>query len=206
MKALIMTRGFAPEQYAKVWDYAATVLKWNQGSSAYVKPETMTIGSPERPLRFQRFYVCLKACKEGFKKGCRPIIGLDGCHLKGVYTGQVLTAVGKDGNENIFPIAYAVVESETKETWCWFLEILIQDIGSQALTFMSDRQKGLIEALSLVAPMADTRVCVRHMHNNFKVQWPGKGFKDAVWAAAKASTTPQFEVAMKVIKDMDENA
>lgn len=73
--------------------------------------------------------------------GCRPIIGIDGCHLKGIYKGQVFCAIAKDGNEGIYPIAYAVVELETKETWCWFLERLISDIGSNNLTFMSDRQK-----------------------------------------------------------------
>ena len=28
---------------------------------------------------FQRLYVCLAAIKTGFKEGCRPLIGLDGC-------------------------------------------------------------------------------------------------------------------------------
>lgn len=36
---------------------------------------------------FQRLYVCLGGCKKGFKEGCRPLIGLDGCHSKGVYEG-----------------------------------------------------------------------------------------------------------------------
>ena len=66
--------------------------------------------------------------------------------------------------------------------------------------------QGLIEALSEIVPMADTRVCVRHLHNNFKKQWPGKGFKDAVWAAARASTIPEFEDAMNIIKAMDPKA
>ena len=59
---------------------------------------------------FQRMYLCLPACKEGFVVGCRPIIGVDGAHLKGQFLGILLTAVGKDGNNNIFPIAWTVVE------------------------------------------------------------------------------------------------
>lgn len=39
------------------------------------------------PPYFQRLYVCLEACKNGFKRGCRPIIGVDGCHLKGEFAG-----------------------------------------------------------------------------------------------------------------------
>ncbi|KAK9986750.1 hypothetical protein SO802_031701 [Lithocarpus litseifolius] len=46
----------------------------------------------------------------------RPFIGVDGCHLKGEYPGQILTAVGKDGNNGVDPIAFVVVEVETKDS------------------------------------------------------------------------------------------
>ncbi|CAL8081845.1 unnamed protein product [Prunus armeniaca] len=55
-------------------------------------------------------------CKKWFLEGCRSVIGVDGCHLTGPYTGQVLTAVGVDGNNGMFPIAYAVVEAENKSS------------------------------------------------------------------------------------------
>lgn len=135
-RAIMMTQGFAPKQYAKVYDYAGEIMKRNPGSSVFIKPEL----GPERPL-FQRLYVCLDACKRGFLAGCRPVVGLDGCHLKGAYTGQMFTAVAMDGNHHIFPIAFAVVEAERKDTWIWFIENLMNDIGGKPLTFMSDRQK-----------------------------------------------------------------
>ena len=31
---------------------------------------------------FERLYICWAGCKKGFLAGCRPIIGLDSCHLK----------------------------------------------------------------------------------------------------------------------------
>jgi hypothetical protein len=89
-------------------------------------------------------YVCMDACKKGWVSGCRPIVSVDACHLKGHLGGQLMCAIGKDGNADMFPIAYAVVEAETKDSWSWFLSILIEDIGSidePAWTFMSDRQK-----------------------------------------------------------------
>lgn len=84
--------------------------------------------------------------------GCRPLLGVDGCHLRGCFPGILLTAVGKDGNNNIFPVAWAVVEIESSETWIWFLQQLVADISSVAatvtwvhekedVTYMSDRQK-----------------------------------------------------------------
>ena len=66
---------------------------------------------------FKRMYVCLDACKRGFIVGCRPLIGIDGCHLKGTIGGQLLVVVGKDGNDNIFLIAYVIVEIEIKISW-----------------------------------------------------------------------------------------
>lgn len=35
---------------------------------------------------FQRMYICFKAYRDHFFK-CRPIIGMDGCFLKGYYDG-----------------------------------------------------------------------------------------------------------------------
>ena len=53
--------------------------------------------------------------KAGWKSGCRPIIGLDGCFLKTVCGGQLLSAVGRDGNNQMFPIAHSIVEIENTE-------------------------------------------------------------------------------------------
>nr|AAP45178.2 Zinc knuckle family protein [Solanum bulbocastanum] len=42
----------------------------------------------------------------------------DGCHLKGCQKGgQLLIAVGIDANNNMNPVAFAIVEGELKETW-----------------------------------------------------------------------------------------
>ena len=40
--------------------------------------------------KFKRMYVRYNAQKVGFLKGCRPIIGLDGCHLKGRFGAKYL--------------------------------------------------------------------------------------------------------------------
>ena len=74
------------------------------------------------------FYVCFNACKKGFLVGCKRLIRLDRCHLKGKLKGQLLYEIGKDANDNIFPIVYAMVDIENKMSWMWLLEILIDDI------------------------------------------------------------------------------
>ena len=93
---------------------------------------------------FERLYIRFEVQMQGFHNCCRPIIGLDGCHLKGVYGGQLLSAVGRDGNNNLFPISLAVVEAETKDSWTWFLIELTEDIKAQEKmksSWISDRHK-----------------------------------------------------------------
>ncbi|KAL2330441.1 hypothetical protein Fmac_018022 [Flemingia macrophylla] len=46
-----------------------------------------------------------------------PIIRLDGCFLKGYYGGQILSAIGKDPNDQMLPICFSVVAGETRESW-----------------------------------------------------------------------------------------
>ena len=66
-------------------------------------------------------YNLLDSCKRGFLSSYRPVICLDACHIKTKFGGQLLTAVGVDPNDCIFPIAMAVVEVESYNTWSWFL-------------------------------------------------------------------------------------
>lgn len=54
--------------------------------------------------------------RDKFRAGCRPLNGLDGCFLKGPIKGQMLCAIGHNGNENIYPVAFVDVEVETKDS------------------------------------------------------------------------------------------
>lgn len=71
-------------------------------------------------------------------------MGLDGCFLKTVCGGQLLAAVGRDGDNCIYPVAMAVVENESYDSWNWFLCFLCEDLGlgdGYGCTFISDQQK-----------------------------------------------------------------
>ncbi|CAB4306440.1 unnamed protein product [Prunus armeniaca] len=200
-KAKKIIEGTYMEQYSRLWEYCDEVKATNVGSTMKIRVEP--------PPHLQRLYVCLDACKKGFLAGCRPIIGVDGCHLKGPFAGQLLVAVGVDANDNMYPIAYAAVELETKETWSWFLELLMDDLGpveDHGWIFISDQQKGLDKAFDIVVPQAQHRWCVRHMYGNFKEKYKGKGLKDLLWSAARAPDCHDFEVEMNKLKEMDGDA
>ncbi|KAL0408258.1 UNVERIFIED_CONTAM: hypothetical protein Sradi_1760200 [Sesamum radiatum] len=145
----------------------------------------------------------LKTVRGSDDEGDGPIIGLDGCFLKGMYRGQLLAAIGRDPNDNIYPIAFAYVEVEKYDSWEWFLRLLLRDIGSQderRWTFISDRQKGLLDAVSELAPGAEHRFCFRHMYNNFKGKFKGQELKKLFWKAASTYSVNQHLRLMKEIE------
>ncbi|KAK9921892.1 hypothetical protein M0R45_030385 [Rubus argutus] len=204
MAAKRINEGHYLQQYNKLAAYRKELLRSNPGSTIEIKTE---MDGDVR--RFHRMYVCLAACKDGWIKGCRPIIGLDGCHIKGQHPGQILSAVGIDGNNGMFPVAYAVVEVENTETWKWFLEYLIWDLkmeNPRSYTFITDKQKGLGIAIADLMPGAEHRHCVRHLYNNFKCKHSGEGLKQTLWNAARSSTLVWYNRNMDAMKTQSEDA
>ncbi|CAL8173644.1 unnamed protein product [Prunus armeniaca] len=198
-------QGSIEEQYGKLWDYCEELKSNNPGSTVIVKTELQG----ENPI-FKRVYICFGALKKGFVEGCRPVVGFDGCHVKGSHPGQILSAVGIDGNNGMFPIAFAVVEVENTETWGWFFDIFFQDVSIQngnGWVFITDKQKGLGNALHALMPNVEHRHCVRHLHNNFKLAGhSGAALKQRLWAAARATTIPVFEDEMEQMLGQSEAA
>ncbi|KAH9612810.1 hypothetical protein KSS87_010045, partial [Heliosperma pusillum] len=84
-------------------------------------------------------------------------------------------------------MAWAIVEVENRDSWTWFLDLLVKDIEPTLgnITFMSDRQKGLVEAFATVVPNAEIRHCCRHIWSNFKLNWVGEAYKQIFWKAAR---------------------
>ncbi|KAK4407317.1 Eukaryotic translation initiation factor 3 subunit I [Sesamum angolense] len=198
-KALEAIEGKAEDQFDSLWDYASELRNSNPGSIVMMVMTDGDDGTEQR--KFSKFFVCFDALRQGFLSGCRPVIGVDGCHLKGPYGGVLLTAVSIDLNNNLYPLAYAVVSGETREAWQWFLELLKDDlhvVRDDVYTFISDKQKGLILAFEYVFPGADNRFCVRHLHGNMKTAgFRGLALKKGLWNAAKATTLDDchYEVA-----------
>ncbi|KAL4291571.1 hypothetical protein GQ457_14G019510 [Hibiscus cannabinus] len=189
-------------QYGRIYDYIAELRGRNPGTTIICKLDNGV---------FERIYICLQACKDGFKAGCRPIISIDGCFLKGHFQGYLLAAVGIDANDCIYPLAYVVVESENTSSWCWFLQILEEDLeltNSHHYTFMSDKQKGLMEGISKLFPNAEHRTCVRHLYSNFKNRsgFQGKTLKDALRKAARATYMKEFTDSMTQMRAISEEA
>ena len=128
------------EHYGKIWEYRRAVLDSNPGSTCHIDVDVHDDGLNY----FRRFYMCFKGVKDGWLSGCRKVIGIDGCFITHMCKGELLTAMGRDGNNQMYPIAWAVVDVENKNNWCWFLSLLVDDLqldNGLGLTILSDSHK-----------------------------------------------------------------
>jgi len=136
-------------QFNQLWEYCDELRMCSSGSTVLMKVHTYNDGdlatvhaSATGLPYFERIYIYLDSCKKGFLTECRPIIGLDACHLKTKAGGQLMCAISRDPNDEYFPFAYVVVEAENKDSWTWFLNLLLADIedGNRWVS-ISDQQK-----------------------------------------------------------------
>ncbi|XP_025703879.1 uncharacterized protein [Arachis hypogaea] len=99
--------------------------------------------------------------------------GVDETHLYGKYKGFLLVAVSQDGNNNIVPIAFAIVEGDTSEAWHFFLINLRQHVMTcNGVGLISDRQDSIRSAIARSngawsPPRAFHMFCIRHIESNF---------------------------------------
>jgi hypothetical protein len=132
---LAVVHGDEIKQFSLLWQYGLELVTRNPLSSFYVHLEHGL---------FSTCYMSLTACKIGWLKGCRPVICHDGTFIKIKYGGQLLTTIGIDGNDAIYPIAMAVVGTECYSSRTWFLATQKQDlniVNTSPYTIMRDKQK-----------------------------------------------------------------
>ncbi|KAK1630045.1 hypothetical protein QYE76_004360 [Lolium multiflorum] len=133
-----------------------------------------------------RVFFAFSICIEAFMH-CRPVMCVDGTFLTGRYKGQILTAIGVDGNNRIVPLAFAFVESENTASWLWFFRQLKKSIVKDRpnVCVLHDRHAGILAAIKTLkeagpdeeTPWQDmqSRWCMRHLGANFFSQFRSKG-------------------------------
>ncbi|ERM98624.1 hypothetical protein AMTR_s00109p00088670 [Amborella trichopoda] len=148
-------------------------------------PETVTIIQTDNHDRFETF-------------------------LKGRYNNILLTVVGVDANEHIFPIVYAVVESENTPSWTWFLELLNAQFRERPdlpiLAIVSYCQKGLQVAIEKVFPTSEHDYCMNHLANNFKKSYRNLVLTKLYWKATCALSISDFDEYITKIKSANAEA
>jgi hypothetical protein len=117
------------------------------------------------------FFVAFNASLHGFEHGCRPLLFLDAVSPKPNNKWKLLTATSVDGEGDVFPVAFSVVDAENRENWHWFLEHLKSSLSaSRAITFISNGESGLWDEVPLVFPDSHHGYCMDFLIEEFKMQ------------------------------------
>ena len=159
--ALEIARGSPEESFAILPSYCSMLERNNPGTVTHIETDADN--------HFLYFFMALGVSIRGFHSSMRPVIAIDGAFLKGKYFGTLLVAACQDGENQIYPLAFGVVDSENDASWSWFMTKLKGAIGNvKNLAFISDRHGSIAKALHSVFPEAHHGACIFHISGNLK--------------------------------------
>ena len=146
----------------------------------------------------------------GFKY-CRPVISIDGTHLYGKYEGKLLIATAVDGNNQIFSLAFAVVDKECTISWRWFLACIREYVTQrQGICLISDRHSSFKSAMRdnhrWNPPHAYHVYCLRHIISNFNKKFNDTKLKKMATRAGMQRQVRKFDRDMRRIEELNPEA
>ncbi|GJZ81062.1 pentatricopeptide repeat-containing protein [Tanacetum coccineum] len=180
------------DHYGYLRSYAKALADSNEVSTVKVG---VTV-NPDEKTYFDRFYVCFKGLKEGWKMGCQRIIALDvedqenwswfldlvADDLK-LPNGNGLTIMSDQHNVKVNVAKNRPMQPCNRRFQ-----------ATQPYTL------GLIEAVKEVMPLSKHQQCARYIYEEFRKQFSRVAFKRLFGAASKASYPQLFNKIMKNIK------
>lgn len=182
------------EDYRLLPQYCDQIRRSNPGSIASVY-----VNSADSC--FQRLFVSYHASIYGFLNACRPLLDLDRIFLKSKYRSTLLVATGYDGNGELFPLAFGVVEEENDNNWIWFLSELhhLMETNTECmpkLTILSDMKRGIVEGVELSFPPAVHGYCMRFLIESFQNKFNNNDLASLFLKASTALTVFEYEAIM----------
>ncbi|XP_017441222.1 uncharacterized protein LOC108346671 [Vigna angularis] len=183
-KALAMEFGDWEDSYNHMTRWLHAVKEANLGTILQCTGSPVNIDgeTDDNCYIMERVFWSFGPCIEGFKY-YKSILQVDGTFLTGKNHGTLLTAIGQDGNRNIFPLAFAIVEGETKEALIWFFQLLREHLcHQQNICIIIDRGKGILSALrsdevSWEQDDLNSVYCIRHLASNFNSKFKNHDLK-----------------------------
>ncbi|KAL0388581.1 UNVERIFIED_CONTAM: hypothetical protein Sradi_2739900 [Sesamum radiatum] len=189
--------------------YLGAIQKYNPGTIVEWKHKGFQASTGKYVMGY--VFWAFKPCIDGFQF-CRNVISVDGTHLYTKYKYKLLIAAAMDGNQQVLPLAFAVVDEETYPSWKWFLQQLSRHVirGRRGMCLISDRHGGLIKAVregpDFVSPHGVHRYCLRHVCSNFNSTIKNVVLKDLCWQAGSEYQSRKFNRIMDEIKKQDVKA
>ncbi|KAL0305999.1 UNVERIFIED_CONTAM: hypothetical protein Sradi_6017200 [Sesamum radiatum] len=119
-----------------------------------------------------------------------------------------------DANQQVLPLAFALVDEESLASWRWFLQMLAKHLlpnDDDRVCLISDRHSGLISAINYVPafkfPRGVHRFCLRHVCVQILTRNSTTfGLKDLCWRAGAEVNARKFERIMTEIRELNEEA
>jgi hypothetical protein len=168
-KALAEVYGKWEESFEFLFKWKAELLK--RCPRSVVEIEVLEDGGE---VYFHHFFCALKPCIDGFSKGFRPYFSIDATTLNGRWNGHLVAAVGVDGHNWMYPVAYGFIACETQDNLTWFMQQLKKTIGDPPLLAIClDACKGLENVVKNIFPNAKQRECFYHLMKNFMKRYRG---------------------------------
>ncbi|XP_057493628.1 uncharacterized protein LOC130779098 [Actinidia eriantha] len=203
-RGLAAIYGSSEEGYCLLPSFCEQIKKTNSGSIA----EVFTAGSDNR---FQRLFVSFYASIHGFLNGCLPVVGVGGIQLKSKYLGTLLSATSFDPDGELFPLAFGVVDVESDESWMWFVSELHKALEANTekfpqLTFLSDGQKGVLDAVKRKFPTSSHAICMQHLSESISKEFKNSRLVHLLWKAAYSTTTSGFKEKLAEIEEVSSEA
>ncbi|XP_062081034.1 uncharacterized protein LOC133785836 [Humulus lupulus] len=179
-----LIRGSAANSYPKLPSYLYMVQKSNPG--------TYTRLIVDEEQKFKYLILSLGVSIRGFRY-MRKVISIDGTHLKNQFGGNLLIATAQDGNFQIYPLAFGIVDYENDASWNWFLTCLRDQVpDTTGLVFISDRHESIIKVVRNVYKNAYHGACMWHLGQNIETKFSGQGLKKLFEKTTKAYRVSEF--------------
>ncbi|KDP28332.1 hypothetical protein JCGZ_14103 [Jatropha curcas] len=204
----------AREELQGSYKEAYNQLPWLCEKIVETNPGSVATLITREDQSFHRLFVALHASIYGFQNGCRPLLFLDSVTLKSKYQSELLTATALDGNDGIFPVAFAVVDIVNDDNWHWFLVQLKSALSSfQPITFVGDRQMGLRQSIVTVFQDSFHSFCLHNLSQELKDDLKGPHTEEVasvivshLYDAAQAATLDGFRKCIDSIKSISPEA
>ncbi|XP_018462678.1 uncharacterized protein LOC108833776 [Raphanus sativus] len=192
-------RGNAEEAYNTLPSYLQQLAVANPGTLVALE----TSKGPGGVHRFKYLFLSFGASIKGLEF-MRKVVIIDGTHLKGKFAGCLLTASAQDGNYQIFPIAFGIVDSENEQSWTWFFNKLTAVVpDAEDLVFVSDRHTAIYSGIRRVYPAAKHCACLLHLQRNVQTIFKKKHLIYLMGRAARAYKLEDFYLHFNELKQVD---
>ncbi|KAH9612224.1 hypothetical protein KSS87_003278, partial [Heliosperma pusillum] len=207
-KAMADLYGDWKESYALLPRYFQALITTNPST---VVKFVHKVGGPSNVHVFDRVFWAFGPSIRGFEH-CRPILTVDGTHLYGKYKGVLLIAIGVDANDQIYPLAFAIVDCESIDTWGWFMDCIRKHVTQrEGICVISDRHVGIMTTMNKVGggwtePQAFHRFCTRNQASNINTKFKSNELKLAFLSTACATQRKRFNKGMQKIGSLNPSA